>query len=715
MKKISIVLLLFFTLSVTPVLADEGMWLLPLIEKLNSKKMKELGFKLTAKDIYDINHSSLKDAVVHFGGGCTAEIISDEGLVLTNHHCGYGSIQKLSTVENDYLENGYWAMSRDKELPADGLSVTFLESFSDVTLQIENATKNITDAREKQEAVNKITKELENKAVEGNKYLSAKVVPFFSGNAYYLIVSKTFSDIRFVGAPPSSIGKFGYDTDNWVWPRHTGDFSMFRVYADKDNNPAPYSKDNVPYKPKKSLTISLKGVKEGDFAMVMGYPGRTYRYMTSFELEERTDVLNAIRINARGVRQDVLQADMLADPKVRLQYSSKFANSSNYWKNSIGMNQAVAKLKVKERRLEEEKAFTAWVNADAARSAKYGKALEQIKNAVAERKEPQYVITYLNETLANIELVGIASQCRAVINLIQAGNKEEAINTAQKIDESVKGIYTNYNAPTDRKVTIAMLNLYKEKVNKEYLPAFYASIENDFGGNTEAFVNDLFEKSAFTSYDKLRETFISDPEKIANDPAWIIFKSIANIVPPVQQKIMRSNALFNEGQKAYIAGLLEMKQGKEMYPDANSTMRLTYGQVKSYSPKDAVIYDYVTTLNGVIEKEDPNNWEFVVPAKLNELFKNKDFGQYAMANGKVPVAFITTNDITGGNSGSPVLNDKGELIGTAFDGNWEAMSGDIVFEPELQRCINVDIRYTLFIIDKFGGAGHLLKEMKIVK
>lgn len=714
MKKISLVLLFFFTLSVTPVLADEGMWLLPLIEKLNSKKMKELGFKLTAKDIYDINNSSLKDAVVHFGGGCTAEIISDEGLVLTNHHCGYGAIQKLSTVENDYLENGYWAMSRDKELPA-GLSVTFLESFTDVTPQIEAAIAGITDPRAKMDAQNKAIKDLEEKAVAGNKYLAAKISSFFGGNAYYLVVSKTFNDVRFVGAPPSSIGKFGYDTDNWVWPRHTGDFSMFRVYADKDNNPASYSKDNVPYKPKKSLTISLKGVQQKDFSMVIGYPGRTYRYMTSFELDERTDISNAIRIHARGVRQDVLQADMLADPKVRLQYSSKFASSSNYWKNSIGMNQAVAKLKVKERRLEEEKQFTEWVNALPARVEKYGKALSMIKQAVEQRKEALYVSTYLNESINNIEVAAVASQYREVIPLIEKGDIAAAKAKAAELDGRIKGFMLNYNAPTDKKVAVAMLTVYKEKVKKEYLPAFYNIIENNFGGSIEAYVNDLFEKTVFTSFEKISEALNNSPEKLVNDPVNAIYKNIGPVAMPLQQLTMRSNALSNAGQKALLAGLLEMKQGKDMYPDANSTMRMTYGQVMNYSPKDAVIYDYVTTLDGVMEKADPNNWEFVVPAKLTELYKNKDYGQYAMPNGKLPVAFITTNDITGGNSGSPVLNAKGELIGTAFDGNWEAMSGDIVFEPQLQRCINVDIRYTLFIIDKFGGAGHLLKEMKIVK
>ncbi len=714
MKKISLLLLLSFTLSVTPVLADEGMWLLPLIEKLNSKKMKELGFKLTAKDIYDINNSSLKDAVVHFGGGCTAEIISNEGLVLTNHHCGYGAIQKLSTVEHDYLQDGYWAMNREQELPA-GLTVTFLESFTDVTAQINNATAAAKTPGERMEALRKITSELETKAVEGKKYLEAKVSSFFSGNSYYLIVTKTFSDVRFVGAPPSSIGKFGYDTDNWVWPRHTGDFSIFRVYADKDNNPAPYSKDNVPYKPKKSLTISLKGIQPNDFSMVIGYPGRTYRYMTSFELEERTDVLNAVRIHARGVRQDVLQEDMLADPKVRLQYSSKFASSSNYWKNSIGMNQAVARLKVKERRIEEEKAFTEWVNADPARVEKYGKALEQIKKAVEMRKDPQYTYLYLNETLANIEISSIAAQYKDVAASLEKGNKEEAIKLAQQLDGRVRNFFVNYNAPTDKKVAIAMLKVYKEKVKKENLPAVYNTIDTQFGGSIENYVNDLFEKSIFCDYAKIQATLQSSPEQILTDPAFQLFKTFAPVALPIQRKIMHSNALFNEGQKAYIAGLIEMKQGKDMYPDANSTMRMTYGQVKSYSPKDAVVYDYVTTLDGVMEKEDPNNWEFVVPAKLKELYKARDYGQYAMPNGKLPVAFITTNDITGGNSGSPVLNAKGELIGTAFDGNWEAMSGDIVFEPQLQRCINVDIRYTLFIIDKFGGAGHLLKEMNIVK
>lgn len=713
MKKITLFLIVSLFLSITPVVADEGMWLLPLLEKLNGKKMKELGFKLSAKDIYDINNSSLKDAVVHFGGGCTAEIISDQGLVLTNHHCGYGAIQRLSTVENDFLQNGFWATSQQAELPA-ALSVTFLESFTDVTAQVNASTNGITDEAKQTEARLNAIKAIED-AAKTNKYLTARVSSFFGGNQYFLIVSKVYEDVRFVGAPPSSIGKFGADTDNWMWPRHTGDFSMFRVYADKDGNPAPYSKDNTPLKPKKSLTISIKGIQEGDFSMIIGYPGRTSRYMTSFELKERTDISNAIRIYSRGIRQDVMLKDMLADPKVRLQYANKFAGSSNYWKNSIGMNEAVKKLKVTDKRVAEEKAFSNWVKADPARAEQYGSALKEIEEAVNRRSTPLYVYTYLTESLNNIEISGVASLFRDILPLLEKESSEELTDKIKNALKRTESFYTNYNAPTDKKVTAAMIQIYREKVDKAYYPSFFKIIDDQFGGSIDAYVDFLFTNSIFTSAEKLTKALSDNPKAILSDPAYEIYKSITLLVPSIQKQIVESTALFNKGQKAFIAGLMEMNAGKAMYPDANSTMRLTYGQVMSYKPKDAVKYEFVTTLDGVMEKEDSTNWEFVVPSKLKELYNTKDFGQYALKDGRMPVAFISTNDITGGNSGSPVLNAKGELIGTAFDGNWEAMSGDIVFEPNLQRCINVDIRYTLFIIEKFGGAKWLIDEMKIVK
>ena len=674
--------------------ADEGMWMLPLLEKLNIKKMQDLGCKLSAKEIYDFNNSSLKDAIVHFGGGCTAEIVSDKGLLFTNHHCGYSAIQKLSTVENDYLNNGYWAKNLNEELPAQGLTVTFVDKFVDVTEQIEKAckkAKNNADWTAKfEKEVAKITKE----AKAADPSLDAIVTDFYSKNAYYLITTRTYKDIRFVGAPPSSIGKFGADTDNWIWPRHTGDFSVFRIYADKNNMPASYSKDNVPYPPKQSLSISLKGIKPNDYTMIIGFPGRTTRFMTSFEARETQDITNAISIYVRGVKQDIWMKDMQADPKVRIQYSSKYAGSSNGWKKWIGMNETFNKLKVVERRANEETKFMAWVNADKARVELYGKALEKIESVVAGRKEAIYNYRYLVEAPNNIEIVRAAS--------------------SRNTRPSMEAFYKDYSVSTDKKIAVAMLKIYKEKANTKYMLSIYNTIDKDFGGSIEKYVDNLYNTSVFASKEKYDAAVEKDLD-LTNDPARVLLNSIAEVGKVLGETLNAGAETFEQGRKEYVAGILEMRGNEAMYPDANSTMRLTYGQVLPYSPKDAVEYDYITTLDGVMQKEDPNNWEFVVPAKLKELYVTKNFGQYALENGKMPVAFISNNDITGGNSGSPILNDKGELLGLAFDGNWEAMSGDVIFEPQLQRCINVDIRYVLFIIDKFGGATYLLDEMKIVK
>ena len=681
-------------LGAMPMKADEGMWLLPLLEKLNIKKMQELGCKLSAEDIYSINNSSLKDAIVHFGGGCTGEIVSDKGLLFTNHHCGYGAIQKLSSVEHDYLKDGYWAMNLKEELPAQGLSVTFIDKFVDVTERLNKAVakaKNEADYKKRwDKEIAKITEE----ATKNDPTLNARVTSFYNDNMYLLITSRTFKDIRFVGAPPSSIGKFGADTDNWMWPRHTGDFSVFRVYADKNNNPAEYSEDNVPYTPKQSLKISLKGVKENDYAMIIGFPGRTTRFMTSEEAKETQNITNAIGIYVRGEKQKIWMADMEADPKVRIQYSSKYSGSSNGWKKSIGMNETFGKLNVVERRAAEEKAFNEWVAADPKRVEKYGNAVETINKAVKDRAEYAYVNKYLTESVSNIELV------RAPMMAKRPGG--------------LKSFFKDYSVETDRKLAKKMIAIYKENVDAKYHPAFFATIDSQFGGNIDAFVDNMFETSAYTSQEKYNAAVASGAD-LSKDITETLSADIRAISDMVRPEMMKSNAIISKGKKAYVAGNLEMMGDNAAYPDANSTMRLTYSKVLPYSPKDAVIYDYVTTLDGVMEKEDPNNWEFVVPEKLKTLWKNKDFGEYGLENGKMPVCFLCNGDITGGNSGSPVLNDKGELIGLAFDGNWEAMSGDVIFEPSLQRCINVDARYVLFIIDKFGGAGYLLDEMNIVR
>ena len=642
--------------------ADEGMWMLPLLEKINSEALANLGSRLTPDQIYSINHSSIKDAIVQFGGGCTGEIISGSGLLVTNHHCGYSNIQALSSEEHNYLEDGFWAMSLEEEIPVPGLSVSFLQSMTDITGSYKNE-------KERQKLLKKAEKQ--------NPGCQIRIVSFFNDNVEYLVVSKVYRDVRFVGAPPASMGKFGGETDNWMWPRHTCDFSMFRVYAGADNQPAEYSPSNVPFKPAQHLQVSLRGVEEGDFAMIMGYPGRTQRFQTAAQLEEMLEI-NDIRIDARTVRQEVMWKEMRADELVSLKYASKYASSSNGWKKWQGMRESFAKLDVIGREEEKEAELNAWIAADPARVERYAGAIEGISEIISARREAYKAMTLLSETLSNIELLGMT----------RAGRRDP---------------YKNYDAEVDLKIALALTDHYLANV-----------AEKDKVEVSREAIEEMFRTSAYTSKERL-EAARAEGVDLSNDPAALLAAAISDRSHILREEYSAAGKELSAYSKTFAAALLEWTKDKPSYPDANSTCRLTYGTVKGYEPKDGVVYKYYTTLKGVIEKEEPGNYEFRVPQKVKDLYAESDYGQYADADGKLRTCFLTNLDITGGNSGSPVLDADGCLIGLAFDGNWEAMSSDVIFEPELQRCICVDIRYVLWMMDKFGGAGYLLNEMDIVR
>ena len=703
MKKILLTLATALLLMPAALRADEGMWLLPLLEKMNSDALRNLGSRLTPEQIYSVNQASIKDAIVQFGSGCTGEIISGDGLLVTNHHCGYGSIQALSSTEHNYLEDGYFAMSRAEELPVPGLTVRFLQSMRDVTDELAAGADRAA---------------LIAAAEQQNPNCQVRIVSFYNDNVQYLIVSKIYRDVRFVGAPPAASGKFGGDTDNWMWPRHTCDFSMFRVYANAANEPADYSPDNVPMHPRQFLNVSLKGVQEGDFAMIMGYPGSTQRFQTAAQLEAML-ATNDVRIDARGVRQDVLWKAMRADDKVGLQYASKYSSSSNGWKKWIGEREAFEALDIIGREEQKERDLQAWIDADPTRQAAWGNAIARIADNVNATLPTQLVGNLLNETLGRIEILNFAATMDRSLKMAQmmaeqnpqeaAGAVQEATDLAIQI---IKEEFKDYNADVDREVAIAMIDHYKARVN----PADAIRIDGKslLSLDTRKFVDNLFKKSIFTSEEKLTAKPIT-AKLLEIDPAVQFANAITGSISPLNAVVRSRSQALSEASKDYGAALLKWQEGQPSYPDANMTCRLTYGTVKGYEPKDGVLYKYYTTLKGVMEKEDPDNYEFRVPAKLKEIYEARDFGQYANADGEVVACFLTNLDITGGNSGSPVMDADGNLIGLAFDGNWEAMSSDVMFEPNLQRCICVDIRYVLLMVDKFGGAGYLLNEMNLVK
>ena len=671
--------------------ADEGMWLLPYIKKMNSKDMKAHGCKLKAEDIYSAKKSSLKDAIVVFGGGCTGEIVSPNGLLFTNHHCGYDAIQKLSSVEHDYLADGFWANNNSEELPAEGLSVRFVRHIFDVTTDVVGNIPSTASQSEYEQMMNGNKHLVENRLKEQYPGMQILIPSFFGDNQFFAFVYEVYTDIRLVGTPPSSIGKFGGDTDNWMWPRHTGDFSIFRVYAGKDNRPASYSEENVPYKAEKWLNISLDGIEEGDFGMIMGFPGSTERYMTSSEIDYMLEVDNPQRIYIRGERQKILREAMDADQAIRIKYASKYARSSNYWKNSIGMSRGIEKLNVRDKKAKQEAEFQAWAEKNTLPEERFVDALSLIERSQTEARKEHATIQYLMEAfMQSVELVQTVLGVR-----------------------DIEQFYKDYDATTDRAVAKRMFQIYRE--NNDMLPAIYEKIDSEFTGDSDAYVDWVYDNTKLGTFEGLVELMSAeDSSLVMNDPVYELSMSILQLYRSLIPAVMDAEALYEEGHRLYIKGLMMMQPDKAWASDANFTIRLTYGNVLPYSPADGIVYNHYTTLDGVMAKEDPSNpVEFTVPERLKELYRAKDYGRYADKNGDLPVAFLVNCDITGGNSGSPVMNAKGQLIGLAFDGNWEAMSGDVAFEPELQRTIAVDIRYVLFVIEKYAGAKWLIDELTI--
>ncbi len=717
MKKISILLIAVMIGFLPRLKADEGMWI-PLLIKKNIAEMQKLGCKLTAEDIYSMNHSSIKDAIVIFGGGCTGEIVSPEGLLFTNHHCGFGSIQKVSTPENNYLDNGFWAYAKEEEIPIEGLTVKFLNYMEDVT---DRALDSVTDDLDESARLAKIREnstKIEKEASEDGKYM-AVVKPIFGGNQYYLYVYTVYKDIRLVGTPPQSIGKFGGDTDNWMWPRHTGDFSIFRVYTAPDGSPAEYAEENIPYKAKHYLPLNISPKKKDDFTMIMGNPGSTQRYLSSWGVESAINLYNPTIVKIRDKKLKLMKEGMDADPSVKLQYASKYARTANYWKYFIGQTKALKRLKVKEEKQQLEAEFENWLNQNPDKKEKYGEALPELQKAYEDGINKYIVarIFFVEAVYRGPEILSYAASFSKLKDALESKETkpEEIAKMTDALKEGVKEHFKDYNLNIDRNILAAMLEMYFKNVKEDQQPVYLSEIYEKYKGDWKKFADHLFEKSIFSTPEKV-DAFLAKPNAkvLKKDPALTLWSKFLEDYRKLAKEAEPYSILKERGHRLFIAGLREMYPDKNFYPDANFTMRVTYGTVQDYYPADAVHYDFVTHLYGVMEKEDPDNPEFIVPDKLKEIYNTKDYGQYA-EDGKLVTDFLSTNDITGGNSGSPIMNDRGQLIGLAFDGNWEAMSGDIKFDTELQRTINVDIRYLLLIMDKYAGAQNLIDELTIIK
>lgn len=693
--------------------ADEGMWLPYSINGKNLADMQRLGCKLTAEQIFSFNQPSLKDAIVQFGGGCTGELISPEGLLLTNHHCGLGQVQAHSSVEHDYLQEGFWAKSKAEELPNKGLTVSFLTYIEDVTKILLVGVDNNTSEADRATKISENAKTLI-KERKGNRDVEVEIVPFYHGNQYILFVYDVYKDVRLVACPPWGIGKFGADTDNWTWPRHKGDFCIFRVYTAPDGSPAEYSEDNIPMKSKHFLPISLKGVKPGDYTMILGYPGSTDRYSTSGAVKSVIEQEGPAIIACRTTKLDQYRKHMDADPAVFIKYASKQASVSNYWKYYIGQVKQLQRNKVFEKRANQEVAFQKWMNENSDRKAQYGDIFNDIdKYWNHQAKYTKATIYHREAGWRGGEAVAFAVRFRQLNNVIEnKAAQNEIAARAEAVKGAVQNYFKDYDKETDRDVTIALLNLFYKDINPEQLPAMIKKIGDKNSGDFTQFVNNAFAKSIFVDAEKLNN-WIENPKSLTKDPIFALMSEIINsYIDLTEQAGSVSNS---RAERLYMKGLMEMQKDRNFYPDANFTMRLTYGSVQDCKPANAVTYDYITTLDGVMEKYKPGDWEFDVPAELIKLWENKDYGRYADENGDLVVNFITTNDITGGNSGSPVIDAEGNLVGLAFDGNWEAMSGDLSFENEVQRTICMDARYLVFIIDKMANAQNLMQELKIIE
>ncbi|MEI7726983.1 MAG: S46 family peptidase [Bacteroidota bacterium] len=700
---------------------DEGMWLPLLLERLNYVDMQKMGLHLTAEELYSINHNSLKDAIVGLSsngatGGffCTAELVSSQGLLFTNHHCGYGSIQNHSSPEHDYLTNGFWAKSFTEELSNEEMCASFLQRIENVTDSIIPFLSDTLKETDRAGKVKEISARIKKRAEDGGKF-EASVKSFYGGNEYYLFVFKTFKDVRLVGAPPSSIGKFGGDTDNWMWPRHTGDFSIFRVYTDPEGNPAKYDLKNVPLKPSYHLPISLKGIKKNDFAMIWGYPGSTTRYLTSYGIEYNLQIFYPTLIKLFGKELEIMKERMDQDNAVKIAYAANYAGIANTWKNFIGQERMLVRNKVEDKKKIIEQDFTTWYSKSPATQKKYGKVLDNLQTNYADMKKVAIPFFYANLAGSGLDVVQMANQFGGLQGALEKKNKE-AIKEAQKgLTEAVKEHFKEFDLAIARKTLAEMLRMYAKDVAKEELPSVFATIEKDYKNDFTAYANAVYETSVFATPANANK-FIEKPslKVFKKDLGWQLSKSMEEAMGKYMAAYGKARGNIAVANRQFIAGIREMNPKLVKYPDANSTMRMSYGSVLDYYPADAVHYDYVTTLKGVMQKEDPTNDEFIVEKKLKDLFQAKDYGQYG-ENGELVVCFLTTNDITGGNSGSPVINGDGQLIGLAFDGNWEAMSGDIMFEPDMQRTINVDVRYVLFIIDKYAGATNLINELSLIK